>query len=104
MSGHKNPNSTHNYRDEIELYQGISKRNTLWHSTPEERTPKTSATEYDGVLAHQCTMSHGTYIRRMPDYTIEIYIWNQTEKNKSIISSNKASWRHQPLVYMYMSL
>ena len=27
-SGHKNPNNIHNYHDENELYQGITKRNT----------------------------------------------------------------------------
>ena len=27
-NGHENPNNGHNYGDEIELYQGISKRNT----------------------------------------------------------------------------
>ena len=27
-NGHKNPNDSHDYHDEIELYQGISKRNT----------------------------------------------------------------------------
>ena len=26
-NGHKNSNNSHNYHDEIELYQGISKRN-----------------------------------------------------------------------------
>ena len=36
--------------------------------------------------------------QRIPNYTIEIYIWNQTGKNNSRISSNTTSLPHQLLV------
>ena len=36
----KNSNNSHNSHDEIELDQGFSKKNTYWHSTPEQRTPQ----------------------------------------------------------------
>ena len=39
-NGHKNPNNSHNDRDEIEIYQEINKRSRKWHSTVEQRTPK----------------------------------------------------------------
>ena len=52
---HKNPNYSHNYRDEncdeIEFYQGNSNRSTQWHSISEQHTPKnTSPIVCDGVL------------------------------------------------------
>ena len=34
------------------------------------------------------------------NYTIETYIWKQSGKNNSIISSNTSSWPHQLLVCM----
>ena len=39
-NAHENPNNSHNYHDEIELYQGISKRNRKGHSTPKQRAPQ----------------------------------------------------------------
>ena len=54
-------------------------------------TPKQSYRLWWGA-ADQCTMSHGTYIHIMIwgilNYTIKMYIWNQTGKN-SIISSKQ---------------
>ena len=38
QNGHKNSNNIRNHHDGIALYQGISKRNALWHSTPKQRT------------------------------------------------------------------
>ena len=44
-NGHKITNDSHNSHDKnhdvIELYHGNSKRNTSWHSTQDQRTPKT---------------------------------------------------------------
>ena len=49
----------------------------------------------------KCKMSHGTYIHRVIyrilNYIIEIYIWNQTGNNNSVISFNTPSWPHQRL-------
>ena len=42
-NGHKNSNNSHNYHDEIELYQGNNKRNIQWHSTPKKCTPKSQS-------------------------------------------------------------
>ena len=38
-NGHKNPNDSHKYRDEIELYQGYSKRNCFWWNEEDVPTP-----------------------------------------------------------------
>ena len=101
-NAHNNPTNSHNYHDanhdEIELYQGNSK---MTHKTRTARTPKLSyRLWWDAV--DQCTMSHFTYIHIMKilNYTSEMYIWNQTAKNNSIISSNTPSWPHQR---MYVS-
>ena len=62
MNGNKNPNNSHNYYDEIDLYQGISKRNTyiMTLDTKTSHTPKQSYRMWWGA-ADQYTMSHGTY-------------------------------------------
>ena len=68
-NGYKNPNNSHKYgdenHDEIEFYWGNSKKSTLWHSTPEKRTPKNQSYRLWWGAADQCTMSHGTYIHIM---------------------------------------
>ena len=98
-NGLKNPNNSHNYHGEIE--PGISKRNTSWHSTPEKRTHNKQTYSLWSGAAGPCTMSHGTYIHIMilmiPNYTIEICIW-QARKNNSITSCNKPSWPRKLLV------
>ena len=48
-NGLKKFNNSHNDHDEIELYQGTGEWNTKWHSTPEQRTPKNSTINCDGV-------------------------------------------------------
>ena len=61
-NGHKDPNDNHNNHDgnhdEIELYQGNSKRSTYWHVAPEKRIPQNSPTDCDGVqlTTAQCHM------------------------------------------------
>ena len=42
-------NNSHNYHDEIKLYQGIIKGNTDWHSTLKERTPKNNPLDFARV-------------------------------------------------------
>ena len=59
---HKNPNNSHTWHDEIKLYLRISKRNTKWHPTLEQRTPKNQSYRLSWGATDQCTMSHFTYI------------------------------------------
>ena len=104
-NGHENSNNYHDENhDEIELYHGNSKRSTEWHSTPEQRAPKTQSCRLWWGAADQCTMPHGTYIQimiyRLLNYTIEMRIWNQTGKNNSILPSNTPSWSYQLLKCM----
>ena len=74
--GHKNSSNSHNYRDEIELYQGISKRNTLWHSTPEERTPRNQCNRvWWGATRPMHNVSWYLYTYYDIDNP-EIYNWN----------------------------
>ena len=75
----------------VELYQGISKRNTYWHSTPEHSTHPKQSYRLRWGASDQCTISHGTYIHiviyRIMNYKMEVYNWNQAGKNNGIISS-----------------
>ena len=58
----------------------------------------------DSDAADHCTMWHGTYIhiimKRILNPTIQIYIWNRTGKNNTIVSPDTLSWPHQLLVCM----
>ena len=74
-NGHKNPNDSNYSRDEIELHQGISKRNTWWHSTPEQHTPQNIPIDCDG-----CSWSMHNATRYLYSYddreNLELYNWN----------------------------
>ena len=50
--GHKNPNDNHNCHDEIELYQGISKRKGTHSDTQRQNNahPQNSPIDSDGLL------------------------------------------------------
>ena len=102
INGHKNlNNNNHNLHDEIELFQWINKRTHNETQQQNNALRQNSPINYDGVQLtnEQCHMVPiFMLLLKMLNYTIRIYTWNPTGKNKSIISSNTPSWPHQLLV------
>ena len=76
-NGHENCNYSHNYCDAIELYQGFGKKNTNWHSTLQQHTPKSQS--YRRVMGcswpmHNVTRYlypyYGTYINIIINHSL----------------------------------
>ena len=80
MNGHKTPHDSHNYHaenhDEIELYQGISNRSTLWQTTPEQPTRKKQFYRLWWVLLTnvQCHMVPISILRYKEYWTIQLKV------------------------------
>ena len=68
MDGHKNPDDSHNYHDEIRDEIESCKEIVTWapYDTQHQNNahPETSPIDWWGA-ADQCSMSHGTHIHIM---------------------------------------
>ena len=106
-NGHKNSNNNPNYHDDIELYQEISRRNTGWHSTPEQRTLKNSPIDCDGVQLTNAKshMVHISILWNRESWTIQLKHTFETGQERATVSfsSNTPPWPHQLMVCIRLS-
>ena len=99
-NGHRNPNNSHKYRDEIELYQGINKRNTS--DTPHQNNAysKHSLIDCDGVQLTnaQCHMVPMSVLWYRESSIIQLKYIFET-KQEWLTVSYHATHRHDKLIF-----
>ena len=93
-NGDKTPNNNHyddENHDEIELYQGNSKRSTYWHSIPEQRTPSSIDCEGVQLTNAQCLMVPISILWSRESWTIHLKYTFETKQYHIIQQATMAT-------------